>query len=100
MKNLPQPRLATVETIAVDKPRVVDLMRVELEQLAPMVPGVSAIMTSKTTERKRRPVASRSDARGRLDLVGPGRSKRFIGGNSVSADRLSRNAAKLGETNP
>lgn len=100
MKNLPQPRLATVETIAVDKPRVVDFMRIELKQLAPTVPGMAAIVTSKTTEAKRRPVTSRSDARGRLDLFDPGRSKRFVGDNSVSADRLNRNAAKLGETNP
>lgn len=69
--------------------------RIELDHLAPTLPGMAVTIAAKIAEVKGRLVTFEIEARDSLDLVGRGRHMRFIVDTATTAERLARKAAKL-----
>ena len=71
--------------------------RVELDHLAPTLPGMKVAIAAKIAEIKGRMVTFEIEARDELDLVGRGRHTRFVVDTAKTAERLALKSAKVAE---
>ncbi len=71
--------------------------RVELDHLAPTLPGMTVAIVARIAEVNGRFVTLEIEARDNLDLVGRGKHMRFIVDTALTAERLARKAAKVAQ---
>lgn len=71
--------------------------RIELDHLAPTLPGMTVTINAKIAEVKARFITFEIEAHDGLDLVGRGRHMRFVVDTATVAQRLARKAAKVKE---